>query len=64
MSFRELECTRCHEIIGVHEPWGPAIDPHRYICGHCLGPVSQPELVEAHRVETPSYNPDQADIGF
>lgn len=34
--MRSLVCTRCEDLVEVHEPQGEWIDPAVYVCGDCL----------------------------
>lgn len=68
---RLLHCRTCKQPVWVTwldiagKDLTHHIDPHQYQCGQCMKPVETPELpLEGHRVETTSYNPDQAEIGF
>lgn len=63
---RELVCTRCADLVEVHEHPREWIDPDLYVCGTCLSPVERPQLrlVQGGRSETPAYDPTQMEIPY
>lgn len=59
---RTLICTSCRTPVIVHEIPVQFIDPQRFVCSFCIGPVAVPTLEP--REETRTYDPAIADIGF
>lgn len=63
MSERTLTCIQCACPVQVHEIPRPFIDPHLFVCGHCLKPA-RVQLELGPRREERRYDPAIAAVPF
>lgn len=76
MSWRQLICTRCDEVVEVweyvltpldaQEAELPFIDPERFVCERCMMPVLEHEQTSLldERQERRRYDPMLSEIPY